>query len=165
MTARERFRFVFGILVLCLFAYAAVEALHFSKRARYMPLYVSVAGFILTLCMLALDYWRHRTPEGREKARTRRSLEDAAQGETSLAEELTYLKRTGYYLAWLVGYVGSIAVVGLPVASAVFLTAFLRIEARMKLVGIAVSVGTTLAALYGVTLVMRLHWPPSLLGW
>lgn len=166
MSAREKIRLAFSIVILCLFAYTAIEAWDFSRRARYLPLYVSVAGFILCGLLITLDFWRNRTPEGREKERAKVLVEDYnPEGKPTRAGEYEYLKRSVYYLAWLAGFIASIAIIGLPVASAIFLGAFLWFEGHMKPKGIALSISTMLLCLFGITQLMHLHWPTSLLGW
>jgi len=165
MTVRDRLRLGFSLVVLCLFAYAGLEALDFSRRARYMPLYVSVAGFTLSALLVFLECWRMRTAAGRG---TRRgvAIEDlAAEDLFSPEEERHRLKTTAYYLLWMVGYVAMIALVGLPVASALFLGAFLLVEARMRPLATALSVAAMLAGLLVLTHLMHLRWPSSLAGW
>lgn len=166
MSFRDRVRLGFGLFIVCLFAYAAFDAWDFSRRARYMPLYVSIAGLALTSLLIALDLWRLRTLAGREALRRRVAIEDlAAEDMFSAAEELQRFMSTAYYLLWMLGYVAAIAFVGMPVASGLFLATFLLIEARMKLPGTALCVAGMLAGLLGLTQLMHLRWPSNLLGW
>lgn len=165
MIVRDRLRLCFGIFVLCVLAFAAFEAWDFSRRARYMPLYVSVAGIALSFLLIAFELWRSRAAGDRT---TRRgvAIEDlAAEDIFSPEEERHRLKVTSYYFLWMIGYVCLIALVGLPVASALFLALFLRIESRAKLPTIALCVGGMLAGLLTLTHLMNLRWPSSLAGW
>lgn len=166
MTVREILRLTLSLCIGCLFAYAAFEAVDFSRRARYMPLYVSVAGLGLTVLLVSLDLWRMRSVAGRQTLRGRVAIEDLAAEDTfSVADEQHRFKRTAYYLGWMVAYVGTIAVVGLPVASSLFLGLFLWIEARMRLPGIALCIAGMLAGLLVLTHLMHLRWPASVIGW
>lgn len=166
MTFRDRLRLGFGLFIVCFFAFAAFDAWDFSRRARYMPLYVSVAGLVLTSLLVALDLWRLRTLAGREAPRRRVAIEDVAAEEMfSAAEERQRFRSTAYYLLWMLGYAAAIALFGMPVASGLFLAIFLLIEARMKLPGTALCVAGMLAGLLGLTHLMHLRWPSNLLGW
>lgn len=165
MSVRDRLRLGFSLFVLCIFAYAAFDALDFSRRARYMPLYVSVAGLALSLLLISLELWWARKAGGVTQRREVAIEDLAAQDIFSPEQEYHRLKTTTYYLLWMIGYVGLIAVVGLPVASTLFLGLFLYIESRMKLPGIALSIAGMLAGLLTLTYLMNLRWPLSLIGW
>ena len=164
MTARDRLRIAFDVFVLSLFAYAAYQALGFSRLARYMPLYVSVAGIGLTSLLLVLDSVRllraPRPPAGEAGA-----LEHYHEAPLPREAETAQMKRVALYLGWMLAYIGLIRVIGLPTASAVFLAAFLRFDARMTLGGIALSVTAMVGALLLMRQVMNLRWPSNLMGW
>ncbi|HEY9539217.1 MAG TPA: tripartite tricarboxylate transporter TctB family protein [Kiloniellaceae bacterium] len=166
MNPREWLRVGFTIAVLCLFAYAGFEALSFSRLARYMPLYVSVAGAALSLPLLLAELRRLRAPGGDAANRAPSSIEEYSVGDPLTdAEERKRFWTTAYYLGWMVGYVALIGIVSLPVASAVFLGAFLRLEGRMSYPFVGLSVAALVAALFAVTYLMHLRWPTSLIGW
>lgn len=165
MSLRDHLRLGFSLFILCVFAYAAFDAWDFSRRARYMPLYVSVGGMVLSLLLISLDLWRARSADGRVPQRRGVAIEDlAAEDFFSPEDERHRLKVTSYYLLWMVGYVGLIAVIGVPTASALFLGLFLRIESRMKLPAIALSIAGMLIGLLALTHLMNLRWPSSLMG-
>ncbi|MGD1879010.1 MAG: tripartite tricarboxylate transporter TctB family protein [Kiloniellaceae bacterium] len=166
MSLRERLRLGFGVFILCIFAYAAFDAWDFSRRARYMPLYVSVAGIVLTSLLITLDLWRMRSTEGRAALRTKVSIEDLAADDLfSPAEDRQRFRTTAYYLGWMAGYAAAIGIVGLPLASALFLAGFLLVEARMRLPGVGLCVAGMLAGMFTLTHFMHLRWPPNLIGW
>jgi len=166
MSVRDRLRLGLSLFVLCVFAYAAFDASDFSRRARYMPLYVSVAGITLSLLLISLELWRARRGGGRATPRRGVAIEDlAAEDIFSPEEERHRLKTTSYYFVWMICYVGLIAVIGLPIASTLFLGLFLWIESRMRLPAIALSIAGMLTALLTLTHLMNLRWPSSLIGW
>lgn len=161
---RDRLRLAFGVSLACLFAYTGYEALSFSRLARYLPLYVSVAGFGLALVVVASDLLRLRL-EARGQARRAQESESAAvEGWDSSGEQPADFARAAYFFSWILGYVGLVALLGLPVASALFLALFLRLVARLSLLAIVAGVAGVLAALLLMTHFMSLRWPPSLLG-
>lgn len=165
MSVRTWLRLGFSLVILCLFAYAGMEALDFSRRARYMPLYISVAGFTLSMLLVLRELWRMRTADGSSTA-SGVAIEDLASEDLfSPQEERQRLRTTSYYLLWMFGYVALIALVGLPAASALFLGAFLLIEARMKVLATALSVAAMVGGILVLTHLMHLRWPSNLLGW
>src|SRR3546814_4372882 len=94
------------------------------------------------------------------------SIEEYSVGDPLTdAEERKRFWTTAYYLGWMVGYVALIGIVSLPVASAVFLGAFLRLEGRMSYPFVGLSVAALVAALFAVTYLLHLRWPTSLIGW
>src|SRR3546814_1835666 len=112
MNPREWLRVGFTIAVLCLFAYAGFEALSFSRLARYMPLYVSVAGAALSLPLLLAELRRLRAPGGDAANRAPSSIEEYSVGDPLTdAEERKRFWTTAYYLGWMVGYVALIGIV------------------------------------------------------
>src|SRR3546814_13770506 len=117
MNPREWLRVGFTIAVLCLFAYAGFEALSFSRLARYMPLYVSVAGAALSLPLLLAELRRLRAPGGVAANRAPSSIEKSRVGDPLTdAAERKRSRTTAYLLRWMAGYVPLTGLVDRPVA-------------------------------------------------
>src|SRR3546814_17866774 len=90
------------------------------------------------------------------------SIEEYSVGDPLTdAEERKRFWTTAYYLGWMVGYVALIGIVSLPVASAVFLGDFLRLEGRMSFPFVGLSVSALVAALFAVPYLMTMLWPMS----
>jgi hypothetical protein len=166
MGIRYAIRLALGVAILAVFVFAAMEAMHYSRLARYMPLYVSAAGIVFSLLSIGVDLWRLRTARALRTTAAIVAPEDfEAPGRLSQGEEMQRIRLAMYYLLWVLGYVALIGIVGLPVATAIFLGLFLAIEARMRILGTAVGIGLVLLALLALTRLVNLRWPPSLIGW
>jgi hypothetical protein len=161
MMLRARLRIGLDVVILLLFVYGAIEALSFSARAQYMPLYVSVAGAVLCALLLVLDYRRILRGAGPMS----RNVEDYDDPEETQEDDETRIGLAAYYLAWMTGYIVLVALVGLPLGSAVFVASFLLIDARMSLLGTAIGVAALIGCMVAISHFMHLRWPPSLIGW
>lgn len=165
MIGRDYLRIGLDIAVLCLFIYSAVEALSFSRLARYMPLYVSIGGIIASFGLLCIDLLRVRASDGLG-VRWSAGIEDYEPVDSvSLEVENEKLKITSYYLLWIIGYLALVAVVGLPVASVLFLVVFLRIDAQLSMLAILLSVIGLIVTLQMLAHFVDLRWPSNLMGW
>lgn len=133
------------------FMYMALTSLDYPALARYMPLGVGSAGFVLTMAILIPALM------GRDSAIV--SMEAQAQSGTQ-----SDFRRTVVAWAWLLGLVLCIAIVGLRIGIAVWVSAILIVEARIgptRSVAIGAGFGGGLW-LFGS--IMGLFWPASLIG-
>ena len=142
-------RLVFLALVCLLFALTAWTARDFPPRARIFPQVVAVGGLLVGIVAAI------RELQGRGRVRDERP-----GGFTG------HFRKAIPYLCWLVLYYAAIYLVGLMLASGLFVVAFLVREARLKwyraaLGGVLVSV-----LLMGLASFVGLDWPTGLLtGW
>lgn len=163
MTTLTRIRLGFDVAVLALFIGAAVEALDFRDRARYMPLYGSVFAAVLATGNLVVDVLRWRrlgTAVAGDALPTAAVTEDDTDEGGTAGQALA---GAAYYLGWVVGYIALIWVAGLIPATVVFLAGFLTFVARARWVLVVVGTATTVVALIAISEVMNLYWPSSLL--
>lgn len=107
--SRPALYWVLGVTV-TVFAFAVWGVVDLPWRARIFPQTIAVIGLIVTaLALLAAN--RGTQPE------------DPTGKEPAL--------RAWPYIVWAAGYLAGIAVVGLPVASAIWVALFLRREDKM----------------------------------
>src|SRR3546814_18613825 len=133
MNPREWMRVGFTIAVLCLCAYAGFDALSFSRLARYMPLYVSVAGAALSLPLLLAELRRLRAPGGDAANRATSSVDEHSVGDPlNDAEARKRFWTKAYYPGWMAGHVALIGILNPTVARAVSLGDFLRLHGRIN---------------------------------
>ena len=159
MTGRVAIRLGMDVLALAAFAAAGLAALEFSRLARHLPLFVSVAGAALAAASLVRDVLSVRRDGGR-------SLRfGEAEGAAEEAERPIPARETLRHLAWIAGFAALIWIASLPVAVALFLAAFLRVEGGVGARGILLGVAAVEALLFGLTELMTLRWPPSLIDW
>ena len=138
---------IFTFFLFLLFTGLALEAMTFSRLAKFFPLYITLAGAILSFIYTFVQIRTLVKKEG-------------------LPEELKKLKfkRPFIYLAWLLGYVGLIYIVGFLLATALFLGAFLYFESKFTIIKTSISISIVLVFLILFSDVMNLYWPRSLLG-
>ncbi|MGO4888423.1 tripartite tricarboxylate transporter TctB family protein [Anaerobacillus sp. MEB173] len=138
---------LFSFCLFLLFGALALEAMTFSRLAKFFPLYITVAGAILCLIYTIILLRTLVKKEG-------------------LPEELKKLQFTKplKYLSWLLGYVVLVYIVGFLVATGLFLAAFLYLESKFSVVKTAISISIVLVCLILFSDVMNLYWPKSLLG-
>jgi hypothetical protein len=135
-------RLVLNVFMLLVFVVALVMALDFPDRASYFPLAVSGAGALVVVTTTMSDILtlgRHgRLPVDRTQAR-----------------------RSARYLLWIAGYLVLIFIAGLMGATAIFLAAFLRLEAGLRWWVIGVCIAAMLTGLYIISFALNLAWPVS----
>jgi hypothetical protein len=144
---KEKVSLIFSTLLFLMFSWMAWEAISFKQLARYFPLYIAIGGAILTL----IDIFKKIIKLRKQRQESKEPLHE------NLAEVIKYI-------LWFVGYLVVIYVAGLVLATAIFLAAFLLIEAKLSFIKIGISVGSVLIAIMVFDSVMKLYWPRSLLG-
>lgn len=138
---------IFTAFIFILFTAAALESLTFSRLAQFFPLYISIAGSVLSLIYLIkiiIEHVKQSSPEERH-------------------EQLQILKPLRY-IGWILGYLLLIYVFGMLIATAVFLFVFLILESKMKVLSSVLSVAVMLVLITYLSAAINIAWPSSLLG-
>ena len=178
MPLQTKMRVGFGVLVILLFAWTGWQALEFARLARYMPAAMSGIGVVIGVLTVTTDLlnWRRQGVAAAGDVPETAALHGAEQREIAIREgELDpeaegtpedprrIAQRSVMMFGWVAGYVLAIWVLGILVASALFLLVFLLVVARSGWV--LPVVGTVLMLLGMVVLseALNLHWPPYLL--
>jgi hypothetical protein len=157
MNASRRDELVGLLVLLAVFSGAVGGSLGFPPRARIYPLFVGGLGVLLSLAGL----WTlaRQEPSGPETAE---ASGEAGRPAEAQAESLgAAFGGIVPYLAWLLAYFVLMRIVGLVLASGIFVALFLRREghvARGPAVGALVAV---CAFLLVVGSLFGLHWPVS----
>lgn len=159
-----RLRLGLTIAVAVLFAAMAWEATEFQTLARYFPQAITVAGGVFAVLSALFDVARILSPH-------RRASDDSG-GSDALAMDVEEtgdnasfqrnVLRALYYLAWFIGYGVLISLVGILIASAIFLVLFLKIEAHAKWRLVLICTASMVVLLYLTASVLSLHWPTPL---
>lgn len=157
MKARSRDQWVGLLVLLAVFSGVVGGSLGFPPRARIYPLFVGVLGVLLSLAGL----WTlaRRQPPGPETAEVSgTSGHPAGSGAQSLRAAFGSIVP---YLAWLLGYFVLMRLVGLVLASGVFVTLFLRREGDVAWAPAIGALVAVCAFLLAVGSLFGLHWPLS----
>jgi hypothetical protein len=127
-------RLVGDVVLAALFAATSYGALRYPPLARIFPLSVGILATVLSLINLAIDVGRRRSA-GTRRTPLIRSIEseaertaevEAVDPESSTAATLGVAKAWG----WILGYTLAIWLAGFEAATALFIFAVLRFEAR-----------------------------------
>ena len=116
--ARRRWDVVFGLVLVAIFAYAAVTALSYPEDARLLPLAVALPGVALAVLHVALSL----RPQSAAPAEPRDENEPLTTAERT--------RRTAQIAAWIAGIFLAIYLVGFQIAVPIAAVAYLRVMAR-----------------------------------
>lgn len=158
-----KIRFILNILIVVIFTYLAWDALSFIRVSRYLPLSAGLAGAVLGIALLVVDAAKYRKT-GLLKADEAIgdsifAVRDASRSEEAVAAERDVVRRAVEIWAYLLAYVGLIALAGLTVGTAVWLVIVLRFLSRFSLLRVVVSVVAVGIALQLIRNGMNLLFP------
>ena len=171
----RRGRLLFGGLLLALFLYAAWEALTFPRLARYLPLYISVAGSAITAAYLGAEMLRTRRRRAPEKPSAPPSAAGVAAADNPLKAALASSTtvdletsppwgRAGYFFLWTVGFALAIWVLDVRATAPLFVASFLYVEADVRRPrALLLAAAGALIGLIAIGTYMQLRWPESLI--
>lgn len=138
---------LFTAFIFLLFTFAWVEATTFSRLAQFFPLYISIAGSIVSLVYLIktiIDYRKETTAEERH--------------------EHVLILLPFRYIGWVIGYLIMMYIFGFLISTSIFLFVFLIFESKMKIIESMVSVAIVLFVVSYLSAAINIAWPSSLLG-
>jgi hypothetical protein len=151
-------RTVVVALLLVIFGLASWQAREFQLGARLFPEYVGIAGVALCLVYLLRQAWRGS------------AVDSAAEVNTAdLGLEADDQTAAGYFRAlrvfgWIVIYYALIWLIGMMLATALFVPAFLRIGYRARwMASIALAAGLVVL-IWVLHQALMLRWPPGVLS-
>jgi len=133
--------------MLLFFIYTAIEATTFRELASYFPLYLS----ILAIVMMTIEIIRQiiSIKKGKEEEK----------GEVMHPNIGAALK----YMGIIILYAVLVYIIGMVIATAIYVFAFLLLIAKMKWWKAALITGILIAAIVTFANVMNLYWPKSLI--
>lgn len=180
-----KLRLLFTVSIMALFVYTAWTANTFPSLARYMPLTASLAGVALCFFTLIGDFGRigrgmavipngGMDVSGDHAESVRRAAESSADLEVedgSVVDARVIVdhrlsaerKRSFAMLAWIVGFIIAIFLVGIFLATGMFLVLFLRGVDRASWRFTLLAGGATLLLLRLAGEVLSLRWPTHLI--
>jgi hypothetical protein len=153
-------RFAFTTLLVVTFAWVILEARGFPTQAAIFPLTVGSAGLALAVMTVVIDFRRYRL-EGSAVGGDAPSTASTAAYEPGSPIGYVF-GRAGKYLLWMIGYLALMFIIGLVAAAAVFVTAFLFFEAKVKLRYLWLAPVAVVGLLLTLANAVNLFWPRSL---
>jgi hypothetical protein len=152
-------RLIFSLIFLLGGCVITVASVDFTPIARYMP--VAVGGFMASMALLGTIV------EGRNVLRARRDPEfEKSRPVVSVMDNTDddhgAIGRIGRYFAWWLCFLLALAIVSTHLAVLLFLTGFLRIEARFEVWKALLSALVVIAFLQTFVWVFELRLPSGL---
>lgn len=139
---------LFTICLMLVFSYTAWEASSFNRLAQFFPYYLSIIAafccFISGLTQIIVLIKERKKGQSKD-----------------ILQFLAPLR----YIGWIFGYVLLIYLVGLMVATGIYLMLFLIIESKIK---VWKSLATTVFVLIALSVFsgyLNLYWPSNIMGW
>lgn len=132
-------------------------------QARIVPYIVGSAGFLFCTVSLANDVFRHSDPHAQAGEHAKIHMDVGAN--VGDLDSRTVLIRSGIFFGWLVGFLGSMSLIGLIPTVPIFIILYMRLEGREPWrITLPIAVVMTLF-IYGVfDRLLSVPWPGSLLG-
>lgn len=145
------------------FATALVMSSDWPTRSQLVPQIICWAGLIACALQLVADVTARPAAAASEQGGD--DEEDYGDLVTTVTDEKAFLRRSGVYALWCLGFLAAAALIGLLPAVLVFLICYLRFQSResWKLT-VAVSIGCTCFMWLLFQEIVHVHWPESLLG-
>ena len=125
------------------FIYTAVEATSFKQTAKYFPLYISIVAIVILLIEII-----------RQVIKLRETKQKGEQFHPNM-------KGAMKYILFLIVYAVLVYLIGIVLASAIYVFVFLYYIAKMRLINTIITVGILVALLMTFEDVMNLYWPTS----
>jgi TctA family transporter len=149
------------VFFIAIAAYMLIEAQNWSFSASIGPTVVAGALIIAGGLSFVFLVFSRNNPEADVSHR-------GVHMDTVLDVELsqrTVLTRAGLFLAWVLGFLASMAVIGLIPTVPLFIIAYMRIEGREPWKLCLFNAALATAVIYGVfDQMIRVPWPSTLLG-
>ncbi|WP_101845166.1 tripartite tricarboxylate transporter TctB family protein [Halobacillus sp. Marseille-P3879] len=142
---KQTLNLIFTFCIFIVFVWGAFTALTFSRLAQFFPLYVSIAGSIVSGIYLV-----------KEVIKIRKQKDQGSHPKVLIIKPIIY---TG----WIVGYVITISLVGLFIASTIYLISFLLIESKFPFFKALYSTGIALVIITVLSNLLNIAWPQSVL--
>src|SRR5262245_23760101 len=161
---------LFPLSLLILFGVMMTETTTWSPLAKIVPVIVGIAAILFCSLALFTDVFKKGTV--RSVSLSEKAMEEVQQkihmdiaSTVSHLPVMTLIARSAIFFGWLVGFLLSMATIGLIPTVPIFVIAFMRLEAREPwhiVLPYAVVMGVFVYVLFDQLL--AIPWPLSLLG-
>ncbi|WP_227937156.1 tripartite tricarboxylate transporter TctB family protein [Alkalihalobacillus deserti] len=145
---RSKINFIFLGLLIVVFVYTFIDALHFAEAARFFPLYVSASGIVLISLELIITFFKTKKQ---------------SHGDPTLFHP--HLKLALRYIAWVGSFLLLIFIMGFKLAAVLFLLAFLKMESGFSWIKTVIAIACVMLFFIIVgDWYLNLNWPKNLLN-
>ncbi len=162
---------LFPAALIAIFVFMLLQSFQWSFEAKIIPTIVGVIALITCSVSLANDIFSKQHGVGVV------GLADKAKAVVSEKIHMDIASKTGHlpghiilirgfiFFGWMVGFLGSMATIGLLPTVPIFVIAYMRLEGREKYRHCIIMAGIMVTLIYGVfDQLLALPWPPTYLG-
>lgn len=147
---KQKLSIIFASFLFLVFCYTTWESIGFADRARFFPLYISVAAAIITLLHIIISVVKLRKGHKEQFE----SDQEASEDDESVIK----------YIVWVIGYIAVIYLIGFLPATVIFLAAFLLVVTKFSIIKTVISMVVTLGLILTFGSVMNLYWHEGLIN-
>jgi TctA family transporter len=162
---------LFPAALIAIFVFLLLQSFQWSFEAKIIPTIVGVIALITCSVSLANDIFSTQHGVGVV------GLADKAKAVVSEKIHMDIASKTGHlpghiilirgfmFFGWMVGFLGSMATIGLLPTVPIFVIAYMRLEGGEKYRHCIIMAGIMVTLIYGVfDQLLALPWPPTYLG-
>lgn len=153
------FSLVFTLFLFVVFTLAAIEANNFTNLASFFPLFTAIIAANLALISSII--------QGINIYKLKKGIineSDAKDNAIELESENASLGLIFYYVGWVVGYVLIIYLLGLIIATIIFLVLFFTIESKFKVWKTLLATAIVITLIISFGNLMNLYWPTGVIN-
>jgi hypothetical protein len=163
-------RQLFPLSLLILFAVMMSQALEWNYKAAIIPLIVGTGAIVFCTLSLLNDLLKSEVHEAKAVENASLGIADEKM-HLDIASNVAHLPtktlilRAGIFFGWMLGFMGSMALIGLIPTVPLFIVAFMRIEGRERWTLVAGLAAFMTCLVYGVfDQLLTIPWPATVLG-
>jgi len=157
LTKILKFRNIFTLFLVILFAYGVWKAEDYAFLAKLFPYYVSGVLLFFGIIQLYMDLYQSVTNTGRD---SNDSLSDLST-DWDIPIQLVWLRFFGYVSIIIFLYI-SIWITGYPISITIFIFIFYKFIARASLFGSFIAAAAGLGFLALASSVLGMEWPQGI---
>ena len=160
---------LFPAALLCLFLTMLYQSIGWSFEARIIPTIVGTGAILFCTLSLANDIFKRTVEQGgladKAKAVVSEKIHMDIASKTAHLPGDVILIRGFMFFGWMVGFLCSMALIGLIMTVPIFIIAYMRIEGREKYRHAIIMAMIMVTLIYVVfDQLLAIPWPPTYLG-
>jgi len=161
---------IFPVFMLCIFGVMMAEAVTWNFSAKIIPMIVGTGAILFCTLSLANEVFKGEIHKKREEERAARG-EAAEKMHMDIASTIDDMhpkeiaKRGAIFFGWMIGFLASMALIGLIPTVPLFIIAFMRAEGNEPWrITLPMAICTTLLVYFVFDQLLTIPWPGSVLG-
>ena len=161
---------IFPAFMLCIFGVMMSEAVTWNFSAKIIPMIVGTGAILFCLLSLANEVFKGEIHKKREEERAARG-EAAEKMHMDIASTIDDMSpkdiaiRGAIFFGWMIGFLASMALIGLIPTVPLFIIAFMRVEGQEPWrITLPMAICTTALVYFVFDQLLTIPWPGSVLG-